>query len=201
MELIKRLKREEVVGKNGKYYKSIGLFKCPYCDNMVKKESGHGKRDKSCGCNRVKLITKNHGTRTHCGTGTKLYDVYINMKARCRNKRLNIAKYYVDRGIDVCEEWKKSYGKFRNWSLDNGYREGLTIDRIDNNGNYEPCNCRWITQKENSRNSRNCKLNMDIANEIRELKNKYNYTNKYLSRIYNVSGDTISNIINYKIWS
>ena len=65
---------------------------------------------------------------------------------------------YGGRGISVCEEWKNDYITFRNWALENGYKEELQIDRINNNGNYEPNNCRWVTSKINGNNKRNNRL-------------------------------------------
>lgn len=60
-------------------------------------------------------------------------------------------KWYGGRGIKICDEWKNDYLNFREWSLENGHRTGLTIDRIDNTKDYGPSNCRWITQSENSK--------------------------------------------------
>lgn len=84
---------------------------------------------------------------------TKLYRVWHAMKCRCYNP--NDKKYprYGLRGIKVCDEWKNDFVKFNNWANSNGYTEGLSIDRINNDGNYEPSNCRWVTIVENSNNT------------------------------------------------
>lgn len=87
----------------------------------------------------------------------KLYEVWLTMKGRCENPNRPKYKDYGARGIKVCEEWHDAE-VFCKWALENGYKEGLQIDRIDVNGNYEPSNCRWVTPKENSRNRRNTVL-------------------------------------------
>ena len=77
------------------------------------------------------------------------------MKERCYNDRSEIYKYYGERGIRICDEWLNDFQTFYNWSISNGYTDELTIDRIDNDGNYEPSNCRWVDMKAQSRNKRN----------------------------------------------
>ena len=100
---------------------------------------------KTCGC----LVGESHGM-----SQTKLYRVWRQMQERChkdytieRNK-----KNYQNRGISVCAEWRNSFLSFYNWSMANGYKEGLEIDRRNNDGNYEPSNCRYITRIENMAN-------------------------------------------------
>ena len=83
---------------------------------------------------------------------TPLYNTWRGMKERCLNPNHIGYNNYGGKGIIICEEWQNSFVKFREWALSNGYQEGLTIDRVDTNGNYEPSNCRWSTQKEQQNN-------------------------------------------------
>lgn len=91
----------------------------------------------------------------HGMSQTRLYRAWDSMKARCYRKTTAPYKNYGDRGIIVCEEWRESFIAFRDWALANGYVEGLSLDRIDPNGNYEPKNCRWVTMKVQENNRRN----------------------------------------------
>jgi hypothetical protein len=99
--------------------------------------------------NRIKRI--NHGE-----SKTKLYRVWRHMIERCNNKNNSEYHNYGERGIMVCEKWRNSFLSFKDWAINNGYKECLQIDRFpNNNGNYEPNNCRWATPRENSNNKRN----------------------------------------------
>jgi hypothetical protein len=101
-------------------------------------------RKKSCGC----LWIKNGKYANGKGQGPRLTSTWQSLKQRCENPNNKDYRYYGARGVTVCREWH-SFRDFEAWALDNGYREGLTIDRIDGNGNYSPDNCHWIPASEN----------------------------------------------------
>lgn len=84
--------------------------------------------------------------------GTKIYKIFDSMKYRCYTLTSPNYKHYGARGICICDEWLNDLREFNKWAIENGYKDGLTIDRIDNDGNYEPSNCRWVTILENNRN-------------------------------------------------
>ncbi len=88
------------------------------------------------------------------------------MKRRCYNQKFKQYKDYGGRGIRVCDEWLKSFKNFYDWAMANGFREDLQIDRIDNDGNYEPSNCRWVSAKENANNRVRKHANTEVINEI-----------------------------------
>lgn len=117
-----------------------------------------------CDCGKEKVIRLMHFTRgrvSSCGCIQKKWDglskerifkTWSAMKERVHLSTFIHANRYKDRGITICPEWDKDFFAFRDWALNNGYADNLQIDRIDNNGNYEPSNCRFVTNMENANN-------------------------------------------------
>ena len=144
-------KAEDFSNGNHTHHKWVCKCDCGK-EKIVSGESLRNGSSKSCGC----LFLEK--TRKHCGSHEKLYYVWNGMKQRCYNKNSTHYKNYGARGISVCNEWKNSYESFRNWAVKNGYKEGLEIDRINNNGNYCPDNCRMITHFDQQSNKRTNKF-------------------------------------------
>lgn len=128
------------------------------------------------------------GTMKYNKTNIKLYDVWQHIKQRCYNNNNQAYPNYGGRGIEVCKEWLDDFMTFYDWSINNGYKEGLTIDRIDVNGNYEPSNCRWVDRKIQARNRRNNR-NITINGETHCLKD--------WCKILNLNYNTVSSRLHY----
>lgn len=135
---------------NNKHGDVMWLCKCECGKNTVVSNSRLKKGiTKSCGCYRAEIKTK-HGMHD-----TRLNRIWRNLKKRCNNSNHRDYNRYGGRGIKVCAEWQEDFVNFYNWAMANGYNENLTLDRMDNNGNYEPSNCRWTTPKTQNNNKRN----------------------------------------------
>lgn len=130
--------------KNG--YKYFYLCLCE-CGNKIIVPRHHllFKHTKSCGC-----ITNIHNL-----SNSRIFKIYNGIKQRCYNSNAHKYKVYGSRGIKVCDEWLNDFKAFYEWSINNGYSDKLSIDRINVNGNYEPNNCRWVDMKTQQRNRTN----------------------------------------------
>lgn len=115
------------------------------CGNFkeIQSDSLRTGNTKSCGCRE----RQKHGLYQH-----PLYTRWKGIKNRCYNRAHNCYKNYGGRGISICKEWLNDFKSFYNWAIENGYEKELQIDRINNNGNYEPHNCRFVTNLENQKN-------------------------------------------------
>lgn len=179
---------ERVIKENNKqtYWKCI----CE-CGNTTIVTSAHLKNGhtKSCGCLQ-KEVVKDMMT-THNLTHTKLFKVWRGIIDRTLYPSNKKYKNYGGRGITICCEWLKDFKAFYDWATNNGYKEGLTIDRIDVNGNYEPNNCRWVNWKTQQNNRRN---NHYITY------NNETHTMKEWSELLGINYTTLSMRINKYKW-
>lgn len=181
-----------LIGKTYNHLTIIGVNGAPYkvqcecdCPNHTKVEVNYysltSNNTKSCGClarhNLIKRNTK-HGLRNH-----PLYGVWCSMKRRCNVPNSKSYKYYGGRGITYCKEWEE-FKPFYDWSIVNGYEKGLEIDRIDNDGNYCPENCRWVTPKVNKNN-----MSTNVVLEYNGLKMNLKQWSDYLGIKYSTIVD------------
>lgn len=127
-------------------------------EKLIKSGNLRSKNTESCGCLSAEKNVERSRKRllVHGGCGTRLYRIWFDMKQRCTWEKAINWHLYGGRGIKVCEEWNNDFVAFREWALANGYSDDLQLDRIDNDGNYEPKNCKWSSRVEQGNNRRTC---------------------------------------------
>ena len=127
-----------------------------------------------CGNHRKEKLSASN--KKHGLYGSKIHSTYYNMKNRCYNPKYYLFEHYGGKGITVCEEWLGEHGleNFYQWSIENGYQENLSIDRIDNSNGYSPENCRWVTMKTQQNNRTNNRL-ITINGQTKTMKQWADY--------------------------
>lgn len=177
----------------------VHRWKCRCDCGTIKDVSGtslRSGRSTSCGCDRsvAREVCKNNFT-THGETKTRLYQIWAGVHKRCENSNAYNYSDYGGRGIKVSDEWR-SFIPFKDWAVSNGYTDGLSIDRIDVNGNYSPDNCRWvdsIAQANNRRNNHYITFNGETKT-IAEWARDYNMNYKKLYKRI-ASGKSLSDAL------
>ena len=171
--------------ENSKQKTRFGIYECGFCGTEFKANTYDikSKHIKSCGCYQKRRVSETH--KTHGLGTTRLYYIWADIKRRTLNSKHKHYNDYGGRGINICGEWL-DIQNFYNWAMENGYEEnkGLSIDRIDNDGNYEPNNCRWTTQTIQTRNQRIYKNNSSgfkgvcFVKKANKYKTQINVNNK-----------------------
>ena len=140
--------------ENSKQKSRYGIYECGFCGTKFRANTDNVKNGntKSCGCYQKRRTSETH--KTHGLGYTRLYIIWTNIKDRVFNTKNKQYNDYGGRGITICEEWKNDVKSFYDWAITNGYLDGLSLDRIDNDENYCPENCRWTTRVIQSRNQR-----------------------------------------------
>lgn len=197
MEFIKDLGMRFPTDTSKRKYR-FGLYKC-HCGAEVEADTASVKRGttkqcKSCAMKTARSSSK--GTLSHGDTGTRLHNIWNNMRDRCTRVSHPHFQHYGGKGITVCEEWK-DYSVFKTWALSTGYTEHLTIERKDNNLGYNPNNCKWATRKEQSNNQSFSILNNFTKEELIVIQNEYLTTSLSKQEFCNLKN--ISDVSLYKL--
>jgi hypothetical protein len=179
------------------------IAECKVCNREYEVDPNKLKYRKHCGC-----IVRGTKVCSYSKSYPIIVQAYNHMMGRCYRKKNKDYALYSSKGIIVCEKWKGNMDTFCEWAIITGWKKGLSLDRIDSTGNYEPSNCRWADAKTQARNTSRNVLTMESANMIRQdveaikslgLSIKANL--KKLARKYKVSEGTIISVLYTKAWT
>ena len=170
MKLIEDLGRIPI--SEGSIHKAkFGIYECTECFVPFKANSS---KVNSRGIELCPTCSKDGRHRkTHGDTGTRLHNIWKNMKARCYNENSTSYHDYGAKGVTICGNWLDNYTEFKTWEESAGYSDDLSIDRINTEGNYEPLNCRWANNSTQTANQRQKLKNSGLCTGIHQHKNKF----------------------------
>jgi len=188
------LKRSEVSTKKWLCRCQCGTEKEFYSKNLRSGDST------SCGCEKKKKLTERNLTHGQSKTGkvSAEYQIWSQIKQRCNNPSNKFYCNYGNRGITFCSEWESSFEQFYKDMGPQPFK-GASIDRINNDGNYEPSNCRWASYTVQARNTRSNTLNSNLVKEVKTLY-KQGWTTKEISEKFEVPRSTLHNVKIGKTW-
>lgn len=191
MKILKELEKRLY----GKTMVMFALFECPSCGIKLERPKSNGIKTEKCReCSLVEKHKKMSITMTKHGFKyTKLYSIWNGMKDRVLNSKSKSFINYGGRGILICDEWKNDFVSFRDWSINNGYEDGLSIERIDVNGNYESNNCMWISKNNQSYNKTNTVLLPNDILAILQMKIDGKSFQEVRNKFKNINYKSISN--------
>lgn len=179
----------------------IVLVICPYCkkENLSHLYQIKNGSNVSCGCESRKNAAKRK--KTHGLSKHPLYGIWRGIRNRCHNPNVSCFHRYGGRGITICKEWDNDFKVFYDFAINNGWKKGLNIDRKDNDGNYTPSNCRFVTSTINNRNTSSNVLNPNKVRNIRKIiSEKPELSNADIGELFNVSRSTVYSVKIRKTW-
>jgi hypothetical protein len=182
---------------------ALATRECNKCRRVLPMTEYHRDRslrgDRRYTCKRCAVRAARASERGRYQATNGLSSVYRCMKRRCCDPRHRSYPRYGGRGITVCDKWLSSFESFYRWACDHGYRRGLQLDRIDNDGSYCPENCRWVSRAVNMRNNSNTKLDEQRVEVIRILLSD-GIAQREIAGRFGISQSAVSNVHTSKTW-
>ena len=179
--------------------------KCRACGEDLPPESFNRNRTRADGredeCRVCANRRKAEQRRRQAAATGGLSSVYAGMRKRCYCRSASDWKYYGGRGIRICDAWLDDRNAFYAWAAEHGYRHGLQIDRINNRGDYEPSNCRFVEPAVNARNRTSTKLSERIASAIRDLYESGCASQQRLANAFGVARRTVRDVCSGRHWA